>query len=88
MENYQVTIYEGTTPGKKKKSGQPTSNRLPLLLEVAQDAEVLIIVRKATEGFDKMKIKVTTEDDENEFPATMTPTKKTNEDFDRKRISP
>ena len=42
----------------------------------------LIIVRKATEGFDTMKIKVTTEDDENESPATMTPTKKTNEDFD------
>ena len=38
--NYQVTIYEGTTPGKKKKSGRPTSNCLPLLLEVVQDAEV------------------------------------------------
>ena len=48
----------------------------------------LIIVWKTTEGFDTMKIKVTTEDDKNESPATMTPTKKTNEDFDRKRISP
>ena len=48
----------------------------------------LIIVWKATEGFDTMKIKVTTEDDKNESPAIMTPTKKTNEDFDRMRISP
>jgi len=45
----------------------------------------LIIVHNATKGFDTMKIKVT-EDDENEFPATMTPTKKTKEDFDRKRM--
>ena len=34
-----------------------------------------------------MKIKVTTEDDENDSPATMTPTKKTKEDLDRKRMS-
>jgi len=46
----------------------------------------LVIVQNATKGFDTMKIKVTTEDNENESPATMTPTKKTKEDFDRKRM--
>ena len=47
----------------------------------------LVIVQNATKGFDTMKIKVTTEDDENDSPATMTPTKKTKEDLDRKRMS-
>ena len=47
--------------------------------------ELLIIVHSATKGFDTMKIKLT-EDDENEFPA-INPTKKTKEDFDRKRMS-
>ena len=42
----------------------------------------LVILQTATKGFDTMKIKLTTEDDENESPATMTPTKKTKEDLD------
>jgi len=46
-----------------------------------------LIFQNATKGFDTMKIKVTTEDDENESPATMTPTKTTKKDFDRMRMS-
>ena len=47
----------------------------------------LVIVQTATKGFDTMKIKLTTEDDENESPAAMTPTKKTKEDLERKKMS-
>ena len=47
----------------------------------------LVIVHNATKGFDTMKAIKVTEDDENESPATMTPTKKTKEDFNRKRMT-
>ena len=47
----------------------------------------LVIVHNATKGFDTMKTIKVTEDDENEFPATMTPTQKTKEDFDRNRMT-
>ena len=70
---------------RRKKSGQPTSDVYHSSWKWYKMLKFLIIVHNATKGFDTMKIKLT-EDDENESPA-ITPTKKTKEDFDRKRMS-
>ena len=72
---------------RKKKSGQPTSDVCRSSWKWYKMLKFLIIVNNATKGFDTMKIKVM-QDDENEFPpTTMTPTKKTKVDFDRKRMT-
>lgn len=60
---------------------------LPLLLEVLQDAEVSYYCPESHKGLSYNEKRIKTEDDENESPATMTPMKKTEEDFDRKRMS-
>ena len=72
---------------RKKKSGQSTSDVYHSSWKWYKMLKFFIIVQNATKGFDTMKMKVA-QDDENESPpATMTPTKKTKEDFDRKRMT-
>ena len=70
---------------RKKKSGQPTSDVYHSSWKWYKMLKFLIIVHNATKGFDTMKITLP-EDHENESPG-ITPTKKTKEDFDRKRMS-
>ena len=72
---------------RRKKSGQPTSDVYHSSWKWYKMLKFLVIVQTATKGFDTMKIKLTTEDDENESPAAMTPTKKTKEDLERKKMS-
>ena len=72
---------------RKKKSGQPTRDVYHSSWKWYKMLKFLVIVHSATKGLDTMKTIKVTEDDENESPATMTPTKKTKEDFDRKRVT-
>lgn len=70
---------------RKKKSGQPTSDVYHFSWKWYKMLKFLAIVHNATKG--AMKAIKVTEDDENESPATMTPTKKTKEDLNRKRMT-
>ena len=77
VENYQVSGYEGASPGKKKEVRSTDERCLPLLLEVAQDAEVSCYCPQCHKGLGRNENDQGNGDDENESPATMTPTKKT-----------
>lgn len=72
---------------RKKKSGQPMSVVYHSSWKWYKMLKFLVIVHNSTKGFDTMKAIKVTEDDENESPATMTPMKKTKEDFNRKRMT-
>lgn len=72
---------------RKQKSGQPTRDVYHSSWKWYKMLKLLFIVHNATKGFDTMKTVKVTKDDENESPATMTPTKKTKKDFDRKRMT-